>query len=375
MKILMVISNFYPRIGGTEKQCFELSSALASAGHQVEVFTRNYSNLPESESISGFTVKRVYTAGPLFLDSLIFAFKAFWRAAFGSACDVVHVHMISSFAIGVFAAARLRGIKAVFSVSGGKDLNEFTMSASTMAGRIKLAVLRLMPVEILVKNAQTLHWLKENGSPRWKLVLFKNGVDTLKYSLPFLDEKRRAKEKLNVFGLNFLFVGRLSPEKRIKEFLEIFAELVAEESRKDFNLLIVGEGPMEAELRETVSALGLGGRVFIFGKSYELREFYHASEVLILPSVSEGLSNSMLEAMSCGLAVAASKVGGAAELIKDGENGCLFEPLNLKAIKSCLKSLLDCRELKDVGDRNRKIVTEKYAMPVVIRELLEIYGD
>ncbi len=375
MKILMVISNFYPHVGGTEKQSFELSSALASMGHEVEVFTRNTGSLPELEDIGGFKIKRVKTFGPLFLDSLIFLVKVFWRVAFGEPFDVVHAHMVSSFAISVFLAAKIRKVRAVFSVSGGKDLNEFTMSKETLFGKIKLAILRLMPLKILVKNNQTFKWLMESGYSKWKIKNFKNGVDTLKYRIPLIDEKRRAKERIGVFGFNFLFVGRISPEKRIKEFIEIFSDIVCCEERKDFNLIVVGDGPMLDEIRKVVSSLGLENRIFIFGKKYELYDFYFASEVFILPSISEGLSNSMLEAMSCGLAVAGSKVGGTIELIKNGENGCLFEPLNKKEIISCLKAMIHCPDIKELGAKNRKIVTDRYSMQLVTKELISIYGE
>lgn len=375
MKILMIISNFYPNIGGTEKQCFELSSALSSAGNEVEVFTRNTSSLPEIEEIGGFKIRRVKTFGPLFLDSLIFLLKVFWRVAFGERFDVVHAHMVSSFAISVFIGAKIRKAKSVFSVSGGKDLNEFTMSKKTLFGRVKLAVLKLMPLKILVKNNQTFKWLIDNGYLKWKIINFKNGVDTFKYRVPIIDEKNRAKEKIGVLGFNFLFVGRISAEKRVKEFIEIFSDIVDSQDRKDFNLLVVGDGPMLDEIKKTVSSLKLENRIFIFGKRYELYDFYFASEVFVLPSISEGLSNSMLEAMSCGLAIVGSKVGGACDLIKNGENGCLFEPLNKKEIISCLESMLHCPDIKELGAKNRKIVTERYAMQVVIKELLSIYGE
>ncbi len=375
MRILMVIGNFYPVVGGTEKQCFELSAALASMGHQVSVLTRNPSSLPQQETVSGFEIRRINVFGPIIMDSLIFMFGVFKEILLSKRPDIIHVHMVSSFSLAVLAAAGIRNIKTVFSISGGKDLNEFSMSSKTFAGKIKLFFLSKVHLDILVKNSQTYQWLKKEGSPKWKLRLFKNGVDTFKYNVPLIDEKMKAKEKTGAFGFNFLFVGRLSKEKRVKEFIEIFAEVCAQESAKKINLLIVGEGPCGQEIRDAVSSLGLKDRVFLYGRQYELKDYYHACEVFVLPSISEGLSNSMLEAMSCGLAVAASRVGGACELIKDGENGCLFDPLNRKEIKECLKKAVDCPDIKEMGKINRKIAVENYSMNIVAKELLSIYGE
>ncbi|MEW5951061.1 MAG: glycosyltransferase family 4 protein [Elusimicrobia bacterium] len=375
MKILMVISNFYPKVGGTEKQCFELSCALSAAGHQVTVFTRNTGGLAFEEEISGFKIKRAKVFGPLFFDSILFMIAVFREIVFGPKADIIHVHMISSFALAVLAAAKIRKIKTVFSVSGGKDLNEFTMSKKNFFGRIKLFIIKKSKMKILAKNSQVFQWLKSENLGKWEIILFKNGVDTLKYNVPLLDEKQKAKEKIGAFGFNFLFVGRLSWEKRIKEFLEVFAELISEEPSKKFNFIIVGDGPCKKDLEQAVVSLGIQKRVFILGQKYELRDFYFAGEVFVLPSISEGLSNSMLEAMSCGLALAASKNGGASEIIKNGENGCLFDPLNRKEIKNCLKQLLSCPDIKDMGKINRKIASEQFSMTVVAKELSLIYGD
>lgn len=371
----MVTSNFYPTVGGTEKQCFELSTALASAGYEVCVLTRNTGRLAKHENISGFKIKRIRVFGPLFIDSLIFAIGVFKEILLGFRYDIIHVHMISSFALAVIAAARIRNIKTIFSISGGRDLNEITMSTKTFVGKIKLFFLSKISINVIVKNFQTYQWLKKGGYSKWKLRLFKNGVDTLKYNVPLIDEKMKAKEKTGVFGFNFLFVGRLSKEKRIREFIEIFAEICEQENLKTINLLIVGEGPCESEIKQVISKLELKEKVFLFGKQYELRDYYHACEVFVLPSISEGLSNSMLEAMSCGLAIVASRVGGACDLIKDNENGYLFEPLNRKEIKECLKKVIDCPDIKEMGKINRKIVVENYSMNVVTRELLSIYGE
>ncbi|PIS48086.1 MAG: hypothetical protein COT17_00140 [Elusimicrobia bacterium CG08_land_8_20_14_0_20_51_18] len=375
--VLMVIPTFYPVVGGSEKQCFELSSHLAAAGVKVVVLTRNAGQSPESEEINGFKIIRKKVFGPLFPDSLLFMAKVFLHILREKdSFDVVHAHMLTSAALAALIAGKLSGKKTVFKLAGGKGVDEISLSEKKFSGKIKLFLLKLFKPKLLVMNREVFDWLKSGPYREIPLELFKNGVDTSRYRTPLLDEKNRAKEKLNAYSTNLLFVGRLSPEKRMKEFIEIFSEILCDQTYKEnIKLLIVGSGPQEAEIRGAVKALGLGENVIMFGHKYELLDYYWASEIFILPSVSEGLSNSMLEALSCGLAILAGKVGAARDLIKEGENGWLFDPFNRNEIKLCLKKAIENKNLKDISDRNRALAVNNYSMNAVAKELLKIYGE
>ena len=84
----------------------------------------------------------------------------------------------------------------------------------------------------------------------------------------------------------------------------------------------------------------------------------------------------MLEAMSTGMAIMASRVGGAREAVKEGENGCLFDPFNRVEIKACLRSHLADKSLAvKMGERSREIAVKTYSMAKVTEELLEIYNS
>jgi len=231
----------------------------------------------------------------------------------------------------------------------------------------------------MVLNGEVFDWLK--SSPEFgglRLIQFRNGVDTLKYTPLLYHEKIKAKAALG-FGnsLIVLFVGRLDPKKRIREFVEIWAEIFSEERIKPkMHFVIVGAGPEEGPVREAVVSLGLKESVTVAGMQRDLLPYYRAADIFILPSVTEGLSNSMLEAMSCGLAIIAGRVGGAREAVTEGENGCLFDPFNRQEIKDCLRRHIADKSLAvRMGERSREIAVKKYSMSKVADELLEIYGS
>ncbi len=375
----MLIANFYPCVGGTEKQCLEISMSLVSRGIKVTILTRKFENALKEENLSGILVRRLATFGAGFINAISFMILSFlylWKHS--KEYDVIHVHLASSPALVAMAAGKLFGKRVLIKLGGGRGVDEITLSQKTLQGRIKLKLFSIFKPKLLVMNKDVLDWLKTTEFSCLGLEQFKNGVDTGKYSQLMYSEKINAKRKLGFENvLTFLFVGRLSPEKRIREFIEIWEELTHEEGiSKKVHLVIVGKGPQEQDIKNAIGVLNLAGTVTMTGEKMDLLPYYHACDIFILPSVSEGLSNSMLEAMSCGLAVIASKVGGAREAIVEEKNGFLFDPLNRTEIKNCIKRFLTDPGLAiRMGEKSREIAVHNYSMSKVTEELMKTYSQ
>ncbi len=377
--VLMLSQTFHPLIGGSERQALEISKALVKRGVAVTVLTMRPPGQPAEESMDGVAVKRLSPLGAGAAAALIFMVKSFvWLLANREKYDAAHVHLASSPAVAAVAAGWLTGKKTVLKLGGGLGVDEISRSQKTILGRLKLAFFCAAAPELLVMNGEVLAWLKNSGEfSGLKLRLFRNGVDTGRYTPLLYHEKISAKTAIGLDNSTlFLFVGRLSPEKRVKEFIETWAELLSEETAPPrIRLLIVGGGPEEASLRKAVADLGLSGSVALTGPKEDLLPYYRAADVFILPSISEGLSNSMLEAMACGVAILASRVGGAKEAVAPGVSGCLFDPLSRQELLACLRAHIEDRTLAlKMGEQARKTAVEKYSMARVAEELLEIYG-
>lgn len=378
--VLMLSQTFHPVMGGSEKQALEISRALSARGVKITVLTRQPGGQPAEEDLGGVLVKRLAVFGPRAVDSAVFMLKSFfWLIANAGSYDAVHVHLASSPAVAAVLASRFTGKKTLVKLGGGRGVDEITLSMNSLLGRLKLAFFRASRPELLVMNREVYDWLK--GTPEFsglRLRQFRNGVDTGRYSPLLYSEKIKAKEALGLDNSQlFLFVGRLSPEKRVKEFLEAWAEVFSEEAAPPrARLLIVGEGPERGALERAVADLGLSGSVSLAGRKDDLLPYYRAAEVFILPSISEGLSNSMLEAMACGVAIMASRVGGAREAVSPGVNGTLFDPLNRAELKERLRGYMADRSLAvRLGEQARKTAVEKYSMNRVAEELMGIYGE
>jgi glycosyltransferase involved in cell wall biosynthesis len=375
----MLSQTFHPVIGGSEKQALEISRALVKRGVKVTVLTRALPGLPAEESLDGVLIKRLPCAGSGALNSVSFMLKSFfWLLANRASYDAVHVHLASSPAVAAVVAGRLTGRRTVVKLGGGKGVDEISRSQGSLLGRLKLFFFRVAGPELLVMNSEVYDWLK--GLPEYaglKLRRFRNGVDTGRYTPPLYHEKISAKAAVGLDNSPiFLFVGRLSPEKRVKEFVEAWAEIMAEENSPKIRLVIVGGGPEEAAVKNAVAELGVAASVTLAGPKDDLLPYYRAADVFILPSISEGLSNSMLEAMACGVAIMASRVGGAREALTPDVSGYLFDPLNRHELKAGIRGFIADRGLAlRMGEAARKTAVEKYSMARVADDLLAMYGE
>jgi glycosyltransferase involved in cell wall biosynthesis len=303
----------------------------------------------------------------------------FYMLASHADYDAAHVHLASSPAVAAVLAGRLTGKKTLVKLGGGRGVDEITLSRKTFLGRLKLKFFSLAKPELLVMNGDVYNWLKNSAEfSSLKLRQFRNGVDTGRYTPLLYHEKISAKAAAGLENnLIFLFVGRLSPEKRVREFIEVWAELFAEEPVKPkIYLVIVGKGPEEEILKTAIAKLEVGQSVTLAGPKDDLLPYYRAADVFILPSISEGLSNSMLEAMACGVAIMASRVGGAKDAVVEGQSGCLFDPLNRREIKQCVRGYIADRGLAlRMGEQARLTAVSCYSMNRVAEEMLEIYGE
>lgn len=140
-------------------------------------------------------------------------------------------------------------------------------------------------------------------------------------------------------------VGRLRPIKDQATLLAAFAEALRQrpDLRSSSRLLIVGDGPLRDALESSSRALGIDGLTHFTGASGQVAAWLKAMDVFVLPSLNEGISNTLLEAMSSGLPVLASAVGGNVELVTPGAGGDLFAPGDVPALAKKLLNYLDCR--------------------------------
>ncbi len=373
LRVIMVTPNFYPYIGGAEKQALELSKTLASMGVGVLVVTRRTGDLPAAETVEGIEVRRIFAAGSGVVNALTFLASCLvflsWRCF---AYDVIHVHLAGSPALAACLAGLIFRKRVFVKVGGGRGIGEIAQSSRSWTGGLKLMLLRLFRPRFIAVTEDLKEEMAEFGIGEGARVI-PNGVDIDRYRPATDEEKRSAREGLGwPEGLCFLYVGRLAPEKRLEDFLEAFSRGAGGEERPAF-CVFVGSGSERERLRLRADELGLRDRVRIVPPTGEIDRFYAAADIFVLPSVSEGLSNALLEAMSAGLALLGSRVGGTKEAVTK-ETGTLFKSGDVAGLTAAVSRYVSRPELAmEQGRAARKTAVERYSLKRVAERYMEIY--
>jgi glycosyltransferase involved in cell wall biosynthesis len=179
---------------------------------------------------------------------------------------------------------------------------------------------------------------------------------------------------LEVSGKIVLYVGNLSRNKSVETLVRGAALLKDEE---DFTVVMIGDGPERESLLSLVEKTGLAGRV-LFLKSLPQEQIFYLMEkstLVVMPSLSEGRSNVLLEALACGLPVIASRIPANAEIIADGVNGLLFHPGDPADLAQKIHILLRDQMLRNkLSEEGRRFIqTNELTWEHTSREYIQVY--
>jgi glycosyltransferase involved in cell wall biosynthesis len=170
-------------------------------------------------------------------------------------------------------------------------------------------------------------------------------------------------------------VGRIVPIKDHRTLLG--ASEILLRTGRNIHVLIVGSGPELPRLQEQVVASPvLEGRVTFLGSSDRIPELLSAMDIFVLPSISEGMSNTTLEAMSTGLPLVVTRTGGNPELVEDGLVGNLFQPRDVQAFAGTMSRLVDSPALRtEYGRAARQRAVEKFSLAEMVRNYRNLYQE
>jgi glycosyltransferase involved in cell wall biosynthesis len=164
----------------------------------------------------------------------------------------------------------------------------------------------------------------------------------------------------------------LRPEKGLETLLDAFAAV--RDIEPGMKLAVVGSGPCLADLQERAAALGISRHCVFEPATPRVADWLRGIDIFVLPSVSEALSNSLMEAMACGCSVAASRVGGNPELVAHGETGMVFEPRDAAGLAQTLRLLIGEPALRrDLACNAARAIAGRFSLAAAARRMGEIY--
>lgn len=275
--------------------------------------------------------------------------------------DLVHTHLFTGDLWGRIASFFLNvGVISTYHTTSDPNVERI--------GKLldRLLVLRNDAIICVSEAVRQYHLAGLNVMPD-KLFVIENGIDLKRFETPVSTVETRRKLGLDPAGSWIVIVGRLIPLKGHKYLIRALALLM--ERFPTLGIVIVGEGEEEPSLRQQVTQSGLTGRVVFLGLRRDVPEILRTMDVLALPSSREGLPIVLLEAMSAGLPIVATRVGGIPDVVQNGETGLLVDQ-DPFAIAQALKTLFDNTDMrKKIGENARKVALDRYD----IRKVTERY--
>ena len=199
------------------------------------------------------------------------------------------------------------------------------------------------------------------------------GVDLTKYKIDKNLDKNKLKKELGLAEDDFIVtsIGELNENKNTFRLLKVFKNI----ENSKIKYLVCGQGKLKSKYEKFVEENNLQDKIKILGFRKDIPNILNITDVYIMPSYREGLSKSMMEAMSYGLPVIASKIRGNIDLLGDSEGGLLCEPEDDEAYKSFINKLSrDSNLCASFGERNRDFI-KNFDIDVVLKQMEKIYKE
>lgn len=371
LRILMVLESEFPvvRGGGSEIQLRTLGEALRRRGHRVTVLTPRLGLGPQATASRHFDLavgRLAYPRVRLVGGLLMLARMALFLRGHGRRYDVVHVHIAHHLALVCCAVAPTVGLRSIVKVSGWWELGRGLMRKDRMLTRILRPLWQRADAWQAV-STRIASELVEMGIARERVHDIPNAVDLKRYPM-------RVRSRTAGTPRTLVFVGRLAPEKDLRNLVRAWTGVFS--GRTDRRLWLVGTGREEKALKRLAKKLGCTGNIDFLGHRDDVATVLAEADAGVLPSLMEGLSNTLLEFMASGLPVLASRVSGSEDLVRDRQTGWLHEPGDVAGMAQALRAMdADSDEqLVAMGRAARAAVERHAASDVIISRLLAAYA-
>lgn len=358
MKILLVITGL--GMGGAEHVVVNLADELAQRGHQVKIayLTGQALVLPENPHIEvipiGMTGAKSFFSAYFKLRGLIKSFKP----------DVVHSHMVHANILSRLLRLTVYIPKLVCTAHNTNEGGKLRMLAYRFTDK-------LADITTNVSEEAVAAFISKGAAKPERIVAVANGIDTNKFKFNSSDREKLRKELKVTDQKMLLAVGRLDTQKDYPNLLNAIDQL--KQTRQDFKVFIVGDGPLKDELLQLRERLQLTDSVEFLGIRRDVKALMSATDIYVMSSAWEGLPMVILESMSCERVVVATDCGGVKEVV--GDAGKIVQTTNSSALAAAIDNVLSTDEEKliNIGAKAREKVVSTYSLEKNIENYLKLY--
>jgi len=372
MRILIAARRYGPLVGGAEVLLQRFAAALAGLRHHVTVVTQRWDpQHPAHETDRNVTVERIGVPQARLVGTYLYVRRLRrWIRRRRNDFDLCYTSMLKHTAYATCQACGPIGMPVVLRPEGsGRGADTHWQRQALFGGRIARACRQ---ADAFVALSPAVHGeLAEAEYPKDRIVDIPNGVP-----VPGpLDLKQRFdwRRKLGLAeGPTVVYTGRLAHEKGLGTLVQAWGDVVRRVP--DAQLVLVGDGPQAGVLREWIGEAKLESHCRLTGQVADVDAYLRAASAFVLPSLDEGMSVALLEAMAVGLPVVASDVPGNRRLVEPGKTGWLAPVDRPEALAEALVRVLSDRdEAGRRGTRAREAVVQRWSMDRMAKEHVALF--
>lgn len=380
MRVLAVTMFFHPQVGGAEKQAQKLSKKLMGKGVDVRILTGWwFKDTPKEELIDDLPVIRCFAFWQMFGIKGLRKFGAYtyllslflYLVKHRHEYDIIHIHQLAHHAFVCVVAAKLFGKKSLIKVGNSgraSDIKVMQENRQVWGTRQMLPKIRecdcIIAISSLIEEE-----LLANGFRADQIYRIPNGVEVNHTITPKSDYSIANEVSLT-------YVGRMHWQKGPDLLLDALKKIAELRPDLRWQLTMLGSGPQSSHLKRQAQEYGIADRIKFRGIVDNVPDYLAKTDIFVLPSRAEGLSNALLEAMAAGLPCVVTNIVANAEVIQDDYNGLLTPEEDEEAMAQSLLYLIDDETLRArLGKQARQTVVERYSLDAVADRYVELYQD
>lgn len=376
MNGVIMLVNYFPPLptGGAERQAERLAEYMVSQDVRSGVITRKVGNLPKRECHNGIDIYRISQFGPGKVKTFSFTVLSIIKLIhLRDSYDIFHAHLAFSPAIAGVIAGKLLHKHVIVKFGNSDAFGDIQRSKKTWRGRLRLFILRHWADMCIALDPAMYNEILAAGFASERVLRMDNGIDSKKFTQ--CSDKRSAKQALGLNGKTvLLYTGRLTPQKALPILIQALHDALND--CPDIFLILLGHGEEIQVLADLVSKLELQKHVKFIEPVSDVKPYLDAADIFVLPSLAEGISNSLLEAMSCGLACIATNVGGSPDVLEKGECGLLIPAGQIAELRNAIVFLTANADVREnLGARARQRILARYDFQVVGRQYHTLYKN
>ena len=302
------------------------------------------------------------------------AFFSLWRLMIQEKPAIAHTHTYKAGILGCWAA-KMAGVPIIVHTPHGHVFyGHFSPLVTRCFMIIEKITASIIDRMVALSEGERKDYIAFSVSKPDKMVTIHSGVDVSRFmkARVNIEEKRRSLG-LNTKGFAVGTIGWLLPIKGPLHLLKAMASVW--QANPEIQLVYVGKGGLEQELRAEASRMGVFDRVTFLGWRDDIPEIMQILDIFVLPSLNEGMGRVLVEAMAAGKPIVASNVGGIPDLVKNGYNGFLVKPGDVNGLSFAIKRLVDDKKMREEMGEKGRVMAENYSVEKMIEKINALYSS